>query len=193
MHRCRREPIPLVAAEAVVGWDKAGSAAAARLSSTLRLRPEGSSPKSGPPFEGCQARGSGGPSLALRACPTLRFEKHVFSRAKILHGVAWHPAFPFVGHSVAVRVDGGRAAFQIWPSADLVLRIDQPVGPIPNLVHEPFVRCIAADSTGLWSTKSERSSPGPPLRPRSALGGKEARIQSALRSDSRSVATRMLT
>ena len=70
--------VHLVAAEAAVGWDKSGSAAAARLSS----------PKSGPPFEGCRARGRGGPSLAPRACPTLRFEKHVFSRAKILHGVA---------------------------------------------------------------------------------------------------------
>ena len=40
--------IPEVAAEAAVGWDKAGSAAAARLSPTLRLRPEGSSPKSDP-------------------------------------------------------------------------------------------------------------------------------------------------
>ncbi len=73
----RRERFSLVAA---VGWDKAGSAAAARLSS----------PKSGPRFEGCQARGNGGPSLALRACPTLRFEKHVFCRAKILHGVGCH-------------------------------------------------------------------------------------------------------
>ena len=65
-----REGFSLVAGESTVGWDKAGLAAA------------------GPPFERCPARGSGGPSLAPRACPTLRFKKHLFSRAQILHGVA---------------------------------------------------------------------------------------------------------
>ncbi len=67
-----------------------------------------SSPKSGPPFEGRQARGNGGPSLAPRARPTLRFEKHGFSRVKILHGVAWHPATFIASPKCSPHLPSGR-------------------------------------------------------------------------------------